>query len=68
QLDPVFFRRGYFLGPSEGSRKAYGLLVTVMEERDVAGIATFVMRGTEYLVAIVAEDGILRAETMRFPA
>jgi DNA end-binding protein Ku len=31
-----------------------------------AGIATFVMRGKEYLVAILAENGILRAETLRF--
>jgi formamidopyrimidine-DNA glycosylase len=28
-----------------------------------AGIATFVMRGKEYLVGIFAENGILRAET-----
>ena len=66
QLDPVFFRRAYFLAPSEGSRKAYALLAAVMEERDRAGIATFVMRGTEYLVAIMAERGVLRAETLRF--
>ena len=37
-----------------------------MEEVGRAGIATFVMRGKEYLVAILAEDGILRAETLRF--
>jgi len=37
-----------------------------MEEEGKAGVATFVMRGKEYLVAILAEDGILRAETLRF--
>jgi DNA end-binding protein Ku len=37
-----------------------------MEKEDLAGIATFVMRGKEYLVAIFPENGILRAETMRF--
>jgi DNA end-binding protein Ku len=37
-----------------------------MESADKAGIATFVMREREYLVAIIAENGILRAETMRF--
>jgi DNA end-binding protein Ku len=37
-----------------------------MERRGRAGIATFVMRGKEYLVAILAEKGILRAETLRF--
>jgi DNA end-binding protein Ku len=38
-----------------------------MEKTRQAGIASFVMRGKEYLVAIFADDGILRAETMRFP-
>ena len=37
-----------------------------MEKSKLAGIATFVMRGKEYLVAIFPENGILRAETMRF--
>jgi len=37
-----------------------------MNKEDLAGIATFVMRGKEYLVSIFPENGILRAETMRF--
>jgi DNA end-binding protein Ku len=37
-----------------------------MESTGKAGIATFVMREREYLVAIIAENGVLRAETMRF--
>src|SRR5262249_19450976 len=31
-----------------------------------AGVATFVMRDKEYLVAIVSDGGLLRAETLRF--
>jgi DNA end-binding protein Ku len=37
-----------------------------MARTNRAGIATFVMRGKEYLVAITSDNGILRAETMRF--
>ena len=37
-----------------------------MAQTNRAGIATFVMRGKEYLVAITSDNGILRAETMRF--
>jgi DNA end-binding protein Ku len=37
-----------------------------MEESGRVGIGTFVMRGKEYLVAITAENGILRAQTLRF--
>ena len=65
-IPPTFFERGYFLVPATGSQKAYKLLAGTMEKSELAGIATFVMRGKEYLVAIFADNGILRAETMRF--
>ncbi len=67
QIDPLLFVRAYFLTPAGGSTKAYRLLAETMENEKRAGIATFVMRDKEYLVAIIAEDGILRAETLRFP-
>jgi DNA end-binding protein Ku len=66
-IPPMYFERGYFLTPASGSEKAYKLLAETMEKEGKAGLATFVMRGKEYLVAIFAEHGILRAETMRFP-
>jgi DNA end-binding protein Ku len=66
-IPPLYFERSYFLVPSEGSEKAYKLLSETMDKEDLAGIATFVMRGKEYLVTIFPENGILRAETMRFP-
>lgn len=65
-IPPLHFDRSYFLAPSEGSEKAYKLLSETMAKSDLAGVATFVMRGKEYLVAIFPENGILRAETMRF--
>jgi DNA end-binding protein Ku len=66
EIDPMFYQRAYFLVPSGGTNKAYRLLAEVMERRNRAGIATFVMRAKEHLVAIIAEHGILRAETLRF--
>jgi len=65
-ISPIYFERGYFLVPDAGSQKAYKLLAGTMEKSELAGIATFVMRGKEYLVAIFADNGLLRAETMRF--
>ncbi|MDQ2946447.1 MAG: Ku protein [Acidobacteriota bacterium] len=65
-IPPMYFERSYFLAPAGGSSKAYRLLAETMEQTAKAGIATFVMRGKEYLVAIIAENGILRAETLRF--
>lgn len=65
-VDPALFERAYFLAPGSDVDKPYRLLAEVMERTGRAGIATFVMRGKEYLVAILAEGGILRAETLRF--
>lgn len=65
-IPPLYFDRSYFLVPSSGSEKAYRLLAATMNKSELAGIATFVMRGKEYLVSIFPENGILRAETMRF--
>jgi DNA end-binding protein Ku len=65
-LDPVYFDRSYFLAPGRGAGKAYRLLSSVMERTRRAGIATFVMRDKEYLVAIFADSGLLRAEILRF--
>lgn len=66
QINPVFFERGYYLTPDSGSTKAYRLLARSMEEENKAGIATLVMRDREYIIAIMSERGILRAETLRF--
>jgi len=66
-IPPVYFERGYFLTPAGNSEKAYRLLAEAMKERGDVGIATFVMRGKERIVAIFSDHGLLRAETMRFP-
>jgi len=66
EIQPIHFEHAYFLAAAGGSVKAYQLLAETMERSSRAGIATFVMCGKEYLVAILAENGILRAETLRF--
>jgi DNA end-binding protein Ku len=66
EIDPMYFERAYYLTPGGNSTKAYRLLAATMEATGRAGIATFVMRGKEYLIAIIAENGILRAELLRF--
>jgi DNA end-binding protein Ku len=66
EIDPMYFERSFFLAPASESKKAYRLLVSGMEHAGRAGIATFVMRDKEYLAAIVAEHGWLRAHALRF--
>src|SRR2546423_8907188 len=65
-IPPLYFDRSYFLAPGAGAEKAYKLLAQTMEKEKLAGVATFVMRGKQYVVAIFPENEILRAETMRF--
>ncbi len=66
EIPPKLLERPYVLAPAGDSTKAYRLLAHTMEQSGRAGIATFVMRGKEYLAAILAEGGLLRAATMRF--
>jgi DNA end-binding protein Ku len=64
-IDPAWFVRPYFLVPGADQSKAYRLLADTMERTGRAAIANFVMRGKAYPVAIFADCGLLRAETLR---
>lgn len=65
QIAPIYFDRPYFLAPAGRSAKAYNLLAKTMERSGRVAIGSFVMRGHEYLIAILSENGVLRAETLR---
>jgi DNA end-binding protein Ku len=62
----LYFQKPYFLAPAGRSAKAYHLLAATMERTGRVGIGSFVMRGHEYLVAIVSDHGVLRADTLRY--
>ena len=66
QIPPMYFQKPYFLAPDGKSAKAYTLLAATMERTGRVGIGSFVMRGHEYLVAIIADNGVLRADTLRY--
>jgi DNA end-binding protein Ku len=68
-VDPIYFDHPYFLAPagdSEGTLKAYRLLVEVMGRTERVALGRFVMRTKEYLAAVRARDGALLLTTMRF--
>jgi DNA end-binding protein Ku len=66
QIPPVYFEKPYFLAPAGKSAKAYNLLAATMQRTGRVGIGSFVMRAHEYLVAIVPDNGVLRADTLRY--
>lgn len=65
-IDPIYFDKPFFLAPSGDSNKAYRLLAETMQRSKRVGIATFVMQAKEHLVAIIGQDGLLRAHLLRF--
>ena len=67
EIDPIHYRKSYYLAPkSDDAARAYGLLRQAMEKAERIGIATFVMRGKQYLAAIRPHDKVLLLETMYF--
>ncbi|HET9077705.1 MAG TPA: Ku protein [Acidimicrobiales bacterium] len=66
-IDPVYYQKSYYLAPQgEGAERPYGLLLQAMGRANRVGIATFVMRGREYLAAVRAQGSVLVLETMFF--
>jgi len=67
-IDPVYYDHPYYLVPDKGAAKAYGLLLSAMEEAGKVAIARVVLRSKEQLVAIRPHrDGnLLMMETMIF--
>lgn len=68
-VDPIYFDHPYFLvpaGESEGTHRAYRLLVEVMSRTDRAALGRFVLRTKEYLAAVRVRDDALTLTTMRF--
>ena len=66
EIPNYLLERTYYLTPAGDSTKAYRLLSAALERSNRCGIASFVMRDKEYLVAIISENHILQAQTMRF--
>ncbi|MGH7845994.1 MAG: Ku protein [Candidatus Binatia bacterium] len=66
QVDPVYFERGYYLGPDKGGEKAYQLLGEAMEKTHRVALAQFVMRGKSNLVLIRSVQGGLMLHTMYY--
>ena len=66
-IDPVYFEKSYFLEPEETGLKPYTLLMRVLQEKDVAGVAKIALRNKEHLCALRPLDGTLLLETLHYP-
>jgi DNA end-binding protein Ku len=56
-VDPVYFKKTYYLGPDKGGAKPYALLAQAMLREGQAAIAQLVQRGKEHVVMIRPTKG-----------
>lgn len=67
EIDPIYFRSSYYLAPEKTGIKAYRILLSGLEARDMVGIAKVAIREREYLATLRAEEGVIILETMYWP-
>jgi DNA end-binding protein Ku len=51
-VDPIYFERGYYLGPDKGGERAYKLLAEAMAQAGRTALAKYAARGKDYLVLL----------------
>lgn len=67
QIDYLYFDKPYYLEPAAHGEKSYALLARSLEESGKAGLARVVIRTRQHLCAIIAREGRLVMNLLRFP-
>jgi DNA end-binding protein Ku len=66
EIDPIYFRKAYYLLPGAGAEKPYKLLVEALDETGKVGVAKVVIRNKQHLAALRTYNGALLLETMYY--
>jgi len=66
EIDPIYYRKAYYLLPEDGAEKPYRLLLAALEDTGKVGIAKVVIRNKQHLAALRPWEGVLLLETMYF--
>ncbi len=67
EIDPILFKKSYYLVPDETGAKAYALLRKALSEENRVGIAKVSFRDKEHLAALRFKDNVFVLETMYWP-
>lgn len=67
EIDPILFKKSYYLVPDETGAKAYALLRKALAEENKVGIAKVSFRDKEHLAALRFKDKVFVLETMYWP-
>lgn len=66
-IDPIFYNKSYFVGPSENGEKAYTMLREAMDTTNKIGLARLTLHSKRHLAAVrVYKNGLL-LETIFYP-
>ena len=66
EIDPIYFRKAYYLEPQDSAEMPYRLLTRALEETGKVAIAKIVIRNKQHLAALRPWDGVLVLETMYY--
>jgi DNA end-binding protein Ku len=66
KIDPLYFDKGYYLGPNKGAERAYRLLSRAMTETGRCGLARYAARGKQYLVVVRPVAGGLMMQQLHY--
>jgi len=67
EIDPMMYKKSYYLAPEETGAKAYALLREAMSKDNKVGIAKVSFRDKEHLAALRFRDNAFVLETMYWP-
>src|ERR671935_1019379 len=66
EIDPIYFRKAYYLLPQQGAEKPYRLLVRALDQTGKVGVAKVVIRNKQHLACLRPYDDVLLLETMYY--
>ena len=66
EIDPIYFRKAYYLQPDQGAEKPYRLLLAALEDAGKVAIAKVVIRNKQHLACLRPWQGTIVLETMYF--
>jgi DNA end-binding protein Ku len=67
EIDPMLYKKSYYLAPDETGAKAYALLREALQQDNKVGIAKVSFRDKEHLAALRFTDDAFVLETMYWP-
>ena len=67
EIDPIHYKKSYYLGPEETGAKAYRILHDALTRKGMVGLARVAIREREQLATIRAEEDAIILETMFWP-